>query len=178
MYSPSLLVIDEIRQALGVRTLPAAQRTKIIYISRANAAERSVEKEGELISTLRAQFPGEEIVVFTPENMESTIRLFEQAKVGITQFSLYSCAPSRNDVGASTNTSLNLNLAPHSPPHPLVCFMQMIIGAHGAGLTNAIFSAPGTKVVEFLFTSEPITLFWVRMSENSERTRSRLFFEC
>jgi len=176
MYSPSLLVIDEIRQALGVRTLPAAQRTKIIYISRANAAERSVENERELISTLRAQFPGEEIVVFTPENMESTIRLFEQAKVGITQFSLYSCAPSRNDVGASTNT--NLNLPPHSLTHPLMCSMQMIIGAHGAGLTNAIFSAPGTKVVEFLFTSEPITLFWVRMSENSERTRSRLFFEC
>jgi capsular polysaccharide biosynthesis protein len=38
---------------------------------------------------------------------------------------------------------------------------KLIIGPHGAGLTNLIFAAPGTPVVELLFSTQPILLYWV-----------------
>ncbi len=37
---------------------------------------------------------------------------------------------------------------------------KAVVGMHGAGLSHAAFSAPGTAVIEFLFTSDPPLMFW------------------
>jgi capsular polysaccharide biosynthesis protein len=38
---------------------------------------------------------------------------------------------------------------------------EFVVGAHGAGLTNLLFCEPGTKVIEFMPTSEMRPFFWV-----------------
>jgi hypothetical protein len=37
---------------------------------------------------------------------------------------------------------------------------QVVLGPHGAGLSNILFSAPGTTVIEFLFMADPPLMFW------------------
>eukprot|EP00887_Chlorella_sp_A99_P003387 scaffold7.g3387.t1 len=37
---------------------------------------------------------------------------------------------------------------------------KVIIGPHGAGLSHALFAAPGTTLVEFLFLADPPLMFW------------------
>lgn len=34
---------------------------------------------------------------------------------------------------------------------------KAVVGPHGAGLSHIIFSAPGTKVVEFIFMADPVS---------------------
>jgi len=36
----------------------------------------------------------------------------------------------------------------------------VILGPHGAGLTNSLFSAPGTRLIEFLYLHNPPMMFW------------------
>jgi capsular polysaccharide biosynthesis protein len=38
---------------------------------------------------------------------------------------------------------------------------EFVIGAHGAGLTNLLFCAPGTKVLEFMPAVEMRPFFWL-----------------
>ncbi len=37
---------------------------------------------------------------------------------------------------------------------------RVVLGPHGAGLAHALFSAPGTLLVEFLFLADPPMMFW------------------
>ena len=38
---------------------------------------------------------------------------------------------------------------------------EFIIGPHGAGLSNLLFCAPGTKVIEFMPAVEMRPFFWI-----------------
>lgn len=37
---------------------------------------------------------------------------------------------------------------------------KVVLGPHGAGLSHALFSAPGTALVEFHFLADPPLMFW------------------
>jgi len=83
MVAPQREPLWGLRKALGVRVLPASQRTKIIYVPRSAEWSRNVQNQARLLEELRLAFPAEEIVVFEQKehSARSTIEFFQQAKV-------------------------------------------------------------------------------------------------
>ncbi|KAG1674239.1 hypothetical protein FOA52_013859 [Chlamydomonas sp. UWO 241] len=61
--------------------VPSAQRTSVVYCSRDSASERRVSGEAELLDAVRAEFPDEQVVVYTgSETAEETVALFRSAR--------------------------------------------------------------------------------------------------
>ena len=63
-------------------------------------------------------------------------------------------------LGSACWPRLQAHLLAHLPSLSWLASPQVIIGPHGAGLAHALFAAPGTTLVEFLFLAEPPLMFW------------------
>ena len=80
--TPSKEALLSLREALGIKELPAEERSLVVYASRSSADIRKVANEEELISALQAQFPDKEVVVHTgAESVDDSIEMFQKAAV-------------------------------------------------------------------------------------------------
>ena len=73
-----------VRSALGVRVLPEAERTTIIYVSRTSEPTRRVAKEAQILNAIKTFFPANPLAVFNGNMAPAeAIELFQKARVVI-----------------------------------------------------------------------------------------------